>query len=394
MAGPHAKSTSRKSRRPSAEHAEQAASSPAVAAVDRAGRGERVVVSLAEAAIAPDWIWQRQPHPVFADAASTAGPVAELPPAKASPPSPPQKNPQPVNPQTPSSRPASSQPMIQQPVKSPSSKVLSPEVLSLTAASVGVAAPTAPVATARPPGPATTAASGPLSSFTLAAKIEDRLQPALEVDRFLWPAEIEQLGAAAAAALDAFAAQLMDGAQRGARRIALVGASPAAGTTTVGLCLARLAREKGASWGLLDAHFDHAALASRLGIAETAGWQAVLSGRERLADVSIASLDDHLVFVPLSADGVELSELAANFRAPVLFSMLADIVDLVLIDAGTVAEQQTSRLVALVRSARIDTVYLVYDERSTTPDELAACAGRLQAAGVSVAGAIANFAAA
>jgi Mrp family chromosome partitioning ATPase len=242
----------------------------------------------------------------------------------------------------------------------------------------------------------------------LPPRIEDRLQPALEVDQFLWPAEIAELGDTAAAALDAFATQLIDGARRGQRRIALVGAAPAAGTTTVGLCLARLARVKGASWGLLDADFDHAALASRLGIAQAAGWQAVLSGRERLADVSIASLEDHLVFVPLSADGVELDELTANFRAPVLFSMLADIVDLVLIDAGTVTagtvaagtaaagsaeEQQISRLVALVRSARLDAVYLVYDERSTTSDELAACAGRLRAAGVSVAGAIANFAA-
>ena len=183
----------------------------------------------------------------------------------------------------------------------------------------------------------------------------------------------------------------MDGARRGQRRIALVGAAPAAGTTTVGLCLARLARAKGTNWGLLDANFDRAALASRLGIAQAAGWQAVLSGRERLADVSIASIEDHLVLVPLSTDGVEPGELSANFRAPVLFSMLADVVDLVLVDAGTADEQQISRLVALVRSARLDTVFLVYDERSTTPAELAACAGRLQAAGVSVAGAIANF---
>jgi Mrp family chromosome partitioning ATPase len=255
--------------------------------------------------------------------------------------------------------------------------------------------------------------SGPLSSFTVTPRIEDRLQPALEVDQFLWPTEIEKLNEAAAVALEAFATRLVEGARRGHRRIGLVGASVAAGTTTVGLCLARLARVKEASWGLLDANFDQPVLAARLGVVQGTGWQAVLSGRERLADVAIASLDDHLVLVPLSADEVKLDELAANFRAPVLFSMLADSVDLLLVDAGTVAAgtvaagtvaagtvaagtadgDRTSRLLALVRSARLDAVYLVYDERSTTPSELAACAGRLAAAGVSLAGAIANFAA-
>jgi Mrp family chromosome partitioning ATPase len=401
-AGPHAKTVARRSRRPSMENGEQAGASRAEAMGERAGRGERVIVSVSDLATTPDWIWQRQPHPVFADEASTAGPAIEAPATKAAPadsPSPESQILESRMPESPPPKPPLAKSLAPKP---PSSKVLSPDILSLTMASVGAVPPAGPMgmaglaATAPPRIAAASAASprsGPLSSFTLAPRMEDRLQPALEVDQFLWPAEIAELGETAAAALDAFATQLMDGARRGQRRIALVGASPAAGTTTVGLCLARLARVKGASWGLLDANFDHAALAARLGIAQSVGWQAVLSGRERLADVSIASLDDHLVFVPLSPEGVELDELASNFRAPVLFSMLADIVDLVLVDAGPAEEQQISRLVALVRSARLDAVYLVYDERSTAPGELAACAGRLQAAGVSVAGAIANFAA-
>ena len=60
---------------------------------------------------------------------------------------------------------------------------------------------------------------------------------------------------------------------------------------------------------------------------------------------------------------------------------------------GPAAGQPMRRLTALVRAARLDAAYLVYDERSTTPDELASCASRLQAAGVCVVGAIANFAA-
>ncbi len=380
-AGPHTKPTSRKPRRPSAENDEQASASRVVAVTDGAGRGERVVVSLSDSAVMPDWIWQREPHPVFCDEASTAAPSQTAPAAK------------PPSSQAPSSKPQSP--------KQSSSKVLSPAILSLASPSGGVLATVGLAASAPLQNDSVTATepvSGPLSSFTLVPRLEDRLQPALEVDQFLWPAEVVELGDAAAVALDGFATHLIAGAGRGQRRIALVGVTPAAGATTAILCLARLARLKGATWGLLDANFDHAALAPQLGIAQTAGWQAVLSGRERLADVSIASLDDHLILVPLAADGVPLDALAANFRAPVLFSMLADIVDLVLVDAGSVEAgpveaQHIDRLAALVRAARVDAVYLVYDERSTAPDDLVASGSRLRAAGVSVVGAIANFAA-
>jgi Mrp family chromosome partitioning ATPase len=246
----------------------------------------------------------------------------------------------------------------------------------------------------------------------------------LEVDRFLWPEATMELSDAATAALDTFAEQLLAGSINGQRRIAVVGASPAAGTTTVALCLARLARTSGATCGLLDANFDQPALAIQLGITEAVGWQAVLAGRERLADVSIASLEDQVTLVPLSDEEVSGEDLTANFRAPLLFSMLADAVDLMVIDGGTVdsgpavagtvaagsvsatstattsaagkvatatTPQQASRLTALVRVAQVDAVYVVYDERSTSPKELAACANRLRAAGITVAGAIANF---
>ena len=205
--GPQAKSTPRKLRRPSAESIEHTPAPGVMPTVDRAGR-ERVVVSLSDSAITPDWIWQRQPNPVFADAASTAGAALETPAAKARPTNKQPKNPDQGSPPptiTPptSTRPTSTQPAGPQPATLLASKVLSPEILSLTASSVGVAvtagpvAMVPPVAMAPPREVATTAASGlsgPLSSFTLSARIEERLQPALEVDQFLWPAEIARIG--------------------------------------------------------------------------------------------------------------------------------------------------------------------------------------------------------
>ena len=194
---------------------------------------------------------------------------------------------------------------------------------------------------------APSSASSPLSSFTLAPRVEDRLQPALEVDHFLWPAECTRLLESASAAIEQFATRLIDAARCGQRRVALIGATPGAGTTTTALCLARMAQKKGAWWGLVDGDFAHARLARQLGIADAGGWQAVVAGRERLADISIASLDDRLVLVPLSPEKIDHRELAANFRLPVMFSMLAESVDLVLIDAGKAAA--TDSLAGLAR---------------------------------------------
>ncbi|HTU26140.1 MAG TPA: hypothetical protein VMF30_12115 [Pirellulales bacterium] len=423
------------------EHAVAGSRPQTATTVEHLGR-ERLVVSLGDTAIPPDWIWERQPHPVFADRGSAVSPtvvaappatpmptrsaaVAEAPPpsrlqpltlptprsqplapepAKIDPPRPEPARPEPVQPQPLHSQPAES--LAVQPSglvaesanpnaeisKLPASRILSPEILSLSMASLGAAAPktlpaTAPRGAVQSPAPGT---AGPLSLFT-PPRVEEPLQPALEVDQFLWPAEIDQLCDRAATGLNAFASKLMDAARRGRRRVALVGATQGAGTTTVVLCLARLAKAKQATWGLLDAAIGSPALAPRLGIAQATGWQAVLAGRERLADVSIASLDDRLILVPLSNESLDPRGLQANLAAATIFSTLAEAVDLMLVDAGAVNGHHPGALAALVRAARLDAIYLVYDERATTGDELATLTGRLQAAGVTVAGTIASF---
>ena len=95
-----------------------------------------------------------------------------------------------------------------------------------------------------------------------------------------------------------------------------------------------------------------------------------------------------------------VDELAANFRAPVLFSMLADIVDLVLVDAGTVAAGTApdcagKSAVWPRSSGQPGSTRSIW---STTSDRRRPASWRrvpvdCEAAGVSVAGAIANFAA-
>ena len=353
--------------------------------IDRAGRGQRVVVSLADSAITPDWIWQREPHPVFADGASTAGPAIDVPTAKAPPP-----NPQPA---VPAEKP--------QPPKPASSKVAFARDPVAHSPSVGVPGSGWPGGNGSAAKRCGAGGSAPVgATFLVYAGAADR-RPA-------------------AAGLGSRPVSLA-GRNRGAGRRGRRGAR----------CICHATDRRRSAWPTTDCTgrrdagrgYDdgrHCAWPAwharrvRRGACSTPtsimrrwprGWESPRRPAGRRCSPAGSGwptfrlLRSTTIWSWFPCRPMEWSSTSwRQTSAPVLFSMLADIVDLVLVDAGTVAagtaeEQQISRLVALVRSARLDAVYLVYDERSTTPDELAACAGRLRAAGVSVAGAIANFAA-
>ena len=123
VAAPHSKPGARKPRRPSAE---SAAALPAAEGLaksettsETAVRKERVVISVNEAVPTTDWIWQREPNPVFANQASTVDPVAVAAPKR--------------------------------PVDKPSSgRLFTPEVLSLARSAPSVALPVTSSSAAAP----------------------------------------------------------------------------------------------------------------------------------------------------------------------------------------------------------------------------------------------------
>jgi Mrp family chromosome partitioning ATPase len=236
----------------------------------------------------------------------------------------------------------------------------------------------------------------PLSAFAPPPEIEDRVRALLQVDRFVWPSDCESLCAGSHVALDGFVSRLLSGAAEGQRRVALVGFQSSAGRTTVAMCLARRAAAQDANWVLVDADLEQPEVARRLGIAVEAGWAGVLSGDQQLGDILIESIEDRFVIAPLETALLETgdlrpSQLATNFRAAVLFDMLANAYDLMLVDAGTPGRQGIDNLSAIGQAARLDAAYVVYDGRVTDATELAQYIERLCEAGVPVMGAIANF---
>ena len=206
-AGPHAKSTSRKPRRPSAENGERTWLNASSGDCPQRRRrrstapsvGSESVVSLADSAVTPDWIWQREPHPVFADAASTAGPAIDSP---LRPKLPPAKSAvgrircrKATQPRQISRHPKCFRPRF---CRSPCHRSATPG-MRLAAAGDGSAAKRC----RRRRSPRRCRVRCRRSRWRRGSKTG--LQPALEVDQFLWPAEIEELSDAAAAALEAFA---------------------------------------------------------------------------------------------------------------------------------------------------------------------------------------------
>ncbi|HWC90892.1 MAG TPA: hypothetical protein VG433_14580, partial [Pirellulales bacterium] len=234
----------------------------------------------------------------------------------------------------------------------------------------------------------------PLSTFAPALAVIDPtpavVRPLLEVDRFLWPADCDALCASSHAVIDAFAARLRAGAAEGRRRVALIAAQPSAGRTTVALSLARRAAMQGGNWVVVDADLAKPELAARLGIVPQLGWSQVIAGQQELAEVMIASVEDRLAIVPLDCS-LELEQVAANYRVPAMFEMLADAYDLVLVDAGAPGIDGIGGLAALHQAARWDAAYVVYDARSSDEVDLVAYCRRLTAAGLPVTGGIENF---
>jgi Mrp family chromosome partitioning ATPase len=238
--------------------------------------------------------------------------------------------------------------------------------------------------------PAAAVETRPLSSFSAPVVTEDSFRPLLEVDRFTWPESCDTLLAQIGGAIDRWCDELSSRATQGQRVLAIGSCRAGEGASTSLLCLAKRLAERGTRVALLDADGRSPELARRLGVAAQLGWEDVLSGDQPLAEVLIASVEDRLAVVPLRGRFAE--PLADNLRGGVALGVLRDHYDLVLIDCGAIlpadAAAETRSVCPLLP---IDGMYLVYDARSTTPDDIAEAAQRVEKAGIKVQGVIENF---
>ncbi len=251
---------------------------------------------------------------------------------------------------------------------------------------IGAVAARVPVAET-PTNPTTT--RRPLSELVAAEPVRrEAFQPALEVDRYRWPAVCEQLADKRPQILEPVLDSVRNAVRGGHTLIGFLGAEPQVGCTTMLLSVARCLAESGSRVAVVDADFATAALAapegsaldlaSQLGLVVTVGWEDVLAGRVPLAEGVIGSIAESIAVLPLSRRPNSADELLQviqthGIQASVSTGVLRAHYDMVLVDLGCAAEPvQVSVARAIVQHCRLDTTLIVAHESAAQgPDRLA-----------------------
>lgn len=216
-------------------------------------------------------------------------------------------------------------------------------------------------------------------------------RPALHVDRFAWPPNCSRLSRVAAAEVNRLADSIILGTGRGQKVVALVGVAPRQGCTTLALCAAKRLAERGLNVAIIDADAQRPLLAAALGLLPEVGWEDVLAGRLPLDEVVIESDHDHLAVVPFRGSQAGPGYLLKSPSDPTAaLRLLRDQYDLVLVDLGHFAEDETSPLVELIQPM-IDSAVLVQNVRSAYSGSLDKARRRLSSAGIFEAGVAENF---
>jgi Mrp family chromosome partitioning ATPase len=232
----------------------------------------------------------------------------------------------------------------------------------------------------------------PLSAFTVASVVEEEFRPRLEVDRFAWPEAVTRLNERSDEEIQAFVEQLATRSYRGERLFSVLGMHRGVGATTALLAVARQLSKRRLRTVIVDAKFSGPMLAPRLGVAAAYGWEQIYNGALPLEELVIASVEDGMSLVPLDASA-SASELALGaLHVSVMFGMLRDHFDVVLLDAGTMDELgELCQLLACGTAVQPDGAYLVYDRRSASDATIAEACRRLAAVRLEVLGCIENF---
>jgi Mrp family chromosome partitioning ATPase len=232
----------------------------------------------------------------------------------------------------------------------------------------------------------------PLSAFAVTNNVDDEFRPSLEVDRFSWPDSVSRLFDRSEREIESFAEQLAGRAYRGERVFSFVGMHREVGCTTAMLAIARQVSKRRLRTAVVDAKFSGPVLAARLGVAAASGWEQVCNGSLPIEEIIVASVEDGVSLVPLDASASPSELSLGALHLSVMFGVLRDHFDVVLVDTGTMDELgDFCQLMSCGSTAQPDGAYLVYDRRSATDSTIAEACRRLAAVRLDVLGCIENF---
>ncbi len=211
---------------------------------------------------------------------------------------------------------------------------------------------------------------------------------AWEVDRFAWPDDADRLYQSEDKYFQHAGHKLFAANREGLRVLALGATREGEGCTTLAICLARAAAAAGAKVALLDGDIASPELGATLGLEFARSWHEAGQGAIPLAEAAVASLEDGVTLIPLSAQAAPQAVTLNDPATTNLLRQAADQFDLVLVDLGKVDADALWRVGDAVP---VDAAIIVRDMRHTSEQETLASVGHFKRLGIDAVGVAENF---
>jgi Mrp family chromosome partitioning ATPase len=211
------------------------------------------------------------------------------------------------------------------------------------------------------------------------------------VDNLEWPRTIDRLFEEHPERFDSLVTHLVQLADGGSKRIAVVACTPGAGGTTLTLCLARRLSDVVEKVALVDGNFATPRLGAELDVSLEAGWEDVLAGKQAAEEAAVTAIENRITLLPVMTPSAVSYDGASAKRATLVLQKLAVSHDIVLLDAGLAAASGQASVIGGDDEPAVDGAILVRDVRRCSEQHLRAVVDDLAAHGVAAVAVAENF---
>jgi Mrp family chromosome partitioning ATPase len=208
-----------------------------------------------------------------------------------------------------------------------------------------------------------------------------------EVDTFSWPGICSQLIEHCQQEMSDLVDAILTETQQRPLVLSVSSCADGEGSSTLALCLAKLAAEKGGVVALVDGDHVDPRLSLDLDLNFRDGWEALNDDMSNVEETAIVSLADGVTFMPLRREGQDGPEAGKLVR---LLATLAQKFPLVIVDLGpdNIAGHPWDEMSA----AGVDlAAFIVRDARTTNDAQLATALDSVYQTGIQAVGVVENF---
>jgi Mrp family chromosome partitioning ATPase len=220
---------------------------------------------------------------------------------------------------------------------------------------------------------------------------KQELKPAWEVDRLLWPNEVDQLYESESEYFRHAGEKLRNASHEGLRVLGVSATHEGEGCTTLAICLARAAAEAGVKVGLMDANLRSPQLATALGLDFARSWHETLHGNIPLAEAAVTAIADNVTLIPLSKSAARQGFTLDDDLINDILCQASEAFDLVLVDLGVLSADGRSCFTGNA-TCPLDAAIIVRDVRVTSEEETLESVSRFRDLGIDAVGIAENFA--